>query len=138
MSKLIKPKKPTIKRPRLPRRPSEPNEYGQEWHIGDVFTGCLNDGLLGDEDWTVESELGMLFISVETGEISFTVKSDTYESEMEEYRKKMEEWEEKSKAVQPSIDRYEEVMAEYNVALLAWKKQQAEERLSKMREKIAA
>jgi len=145
MGKMLKPKKPTIKKPALPKKPREPERYN---HKGLIVVGEIYDdefkaaiGLNPYEEFAIgildgtNTKPGKLMIK-KHGEMVFAPLSDTYDEDMIKYKEKLNVYEGKVKALQPKIDIYKAAMAEYELNLLDWKRQAAQEALQKAKSKL--
>lgn len=142
MNKIPRPKKPTIKKPSLPREPNEPANYKSPVEVAEVTEyfhckvkiGKSFAALLGEEE-SLEFEIEGGWLEINEYCIYFYPLNENYEEDLAKYEKNMISYRKKLKEYEPKVVEYEAKMAEYEVKLLEWKKHEAEQRLFAAQEK---
>lgn len=146
MGKLLKPKKPSIKKPSRPRKPKMPKKYigGKKLQVRDYNDYSQHSDLVFNTIGDIKSSVTMTgdlfevqFIRGLVGNhyderqatLKISVINVNYKDMMETYIKKMITYHEKMKEVQPKLDAYNAKIAEYEYELALYRKEEAEQTL---------
>lgn len=168
MGKLIKPKKPSVKRPRVPAKPKKPEEPEKHisvlmWHedwFGDSLWDSLEDkafkysfderdGLYRESMKKIHGFLkflsdnspekdGISFKKDSVGGASILFPNPKYKKELKSWEENLVTWEGKVKGSKPRLEKYELAMREYKAKLHKWKIEKAREDLRKLEKQSIA
>lgn len=159
MGKLVKPKKPNVKKPRLPAKPREPKKTigatifeNEEWYCmldehNELYDIIPDDAVQYKEVNKLVKRAEKFLASLckegfeedgislkvgNFGNIDIHFPRLKYDEELVEYKKKLAKWEEKVKDKKPELDKYDLAMKKYQIELHKWKIEKAHQELREL------